>query len=808
MSEVVEKLKSWLDKVYTDSIHIACLELPILKILINENGYMSRENIIQKLQEYGKFERGALSFDHLWSQRFGKGEEEKILNELVEHDSKQAGDKKTKYKIKETLREELKLFINNYNINTQDLIETRLSYVSADKKKFNEICSCLNDAIKKSQGKLPLQTNIGTIVNLEKQNNNNYKITFNSEKSSYESITLENLYQFLFEEWRGNPDLGRDDNRITLFEAIKKYIEGNCNRKQTSQGNPPMSNKVQPLNKILYGPPGTGKTYHTINKALEIIFEKALGKNYNNLSSDDKAQKLIEQTKLFYEETKDEINLSKKDDDRELLKSVFEYFKAEKQGQIEFVTFHQSYGYEEFVEGIKAKTIEDELTKQKTITYEIEPGIFKQICEKAKIIESRNSSAYNFDENINIWKISLGDSQNSDDEYLFDYCIKQEKILLGFGDGLDFSDCNNREEIAKKLGDIEKYSFPPTAVNTLKNKMKKNDIVLISYGNRKLRAIAKIKGDYEHLDDDNLKTYVQSRSVEWLLFPNEPFSYEKILKKQFSQMSIYDIKSNVKIEDLRNLLEQKNTTDDETKNYVLIIDEINRGNISKIFGELITLIEESKRIGRDEEIRIKLPYSNESFGIPQNLYIIGTMNTADRSIAPIDTALRRRFVFEEMAPKAGLLHNREVLDEQGTNTGIELDKLLEAINTRVEYLYDRDHTIGHAYLIDVKTLDDLKFAFKNKIIPLLAEYFYEDWENIKKVLNDKDNKFIESKDKSAHPALADIDTINGKKIYAVSDLSTLEAKDFIKIYPKTQKQTQISEQAKAEEAQSDYSNHQ
>lgn len=185
------------------------------------------------------------------------------------------------------------------------------------------------------------------------------------------------------------------------------------------------------------------------------------------------------------------------------------------------------------------------------------------------------------------------------------------------------------------------------------------------------------------------------------------------------------------------------------KNYVLIIDEINRGNISKIFGELITLIEPSKRLGENEELKIKLPYSKDEFGVPKNLYILGTMNTADRSIAMLDIALRRRFNFIEMPPKYNLLKS-DIGDE---NEKIDLQELLKAINNRIEFLLDKDHLIGHSYFVNVKTFDDLKEIFKNSIMPLLQEYFYDDFEKIRFVLNIKDNdktNFIRKKEISKY----------------------------------------------------------
>lgn len=419
-----------------------------------------------------------------------------------------------------------------------------------------------------------------------------------------------------------------------------------------------------PLNQILYGPPGTGKTYNTVVKAMEIVGSEKINMKYENGNFRTKY------TPDEYKTLQEEFNIYKKS------------------GRIEFITFHQSYSYEEFVEGIKPyihksvwkmdnEQINQQSKNKKNILPDIKyigtKGIFRQIVDNANNAPQKEIS---FDE---LWKIFQDKHPVSSELKTIDDISFHIKEYLEDGIKIDKNEENN----------------PKLTTETIKTLYTKN----------KQKAFKTPTDIKEHYQD-------------------KPSYYFSIIK------------------------ELENIEKSQKEPYVLIIDEINRGNISKIFGELITLIEEDKRKKVYEDgkeyntLEVTLPYSQVPFYVPNNLYIIGTMNTADRSIANVDIALRRRFKFVEMMPQ------KDIVADYGCNFKAVFDKL----NKRIAALLDRDHQIGHSYFIKEKyenaNIETLKDIWFDSVMPLLNEYFYGDWEKLQAILgkakDEKGTSFIVS----------------------------------------------------------------
>ena len=427
------------------------------------------------------------------------------------------------------------------------------------------------------------------------------------------------------------------------------------------------------LNTILYGPPGTGKTYNTVIYAVAICENK----NIEDVQSEE------------YE------------------KVLHRYNELKKEGRIAFTTFHQSFGYEEFIEGISPIIFEDNSDDcSGNIEYKIKSGIFKSFCEETEKITIKNDK-FSINKDATIWKVTVGSKVQND-------CFVNNYIRIGFG----INDKGAKEFV---------------------NQINEGDIIITTDGNRKnIRGIAIATSD-EAYKLENTESDSTTRDVMWLVRDiNDDVTI--LNGNKWLQRKTVSRLPNMNIKDLMEFAIKKNVELKEThieKNngsYVFIIDEINRGNISKIFGELITLIEDTKRKGMTEEMSTILPYSGSLFSVPSNVYILGTMNTADRSIALMDTALRRRFQFVEMMPDTNILKNITV-------EGVEIAPILEKINERITFLYDREHTIGHAFfikLIDSPDINTLGSIFEKSIIPLLQEYFYEDYQKIQLILGDNE----------------------------------------------------------------------
>lgn len=388
------------------------------------------------------------------------------------------------------------------------------------------------------------------------------------------------------------------------------------------------------INQILYGPPGTGKTYQTISTAVSIINPE------------------------FYAANKD---------NREALVTEFKKLTitnwSETKGQIAFCTFHQSFTYEDFVEGIKPKVI-----NEKDIIYEVEKGIFKALCDRARTATNDTSD---FDTVINKLQNDI---------------LNDGIVTLSTDRGNQF-DVNYTGQTTFRIRPHESTAENPQYPASIEN-------IRMLYEGAPLTDLynpSYVKGILEYL-------------------------YNHYGLSQFEEVV------------------------DNDKPYVLIIDEINRGNVASIFGELITLIEVDKRAGGNEELSVILPYSKKEFKVPNNVYIIGTMNTADRSVEALDSALRRRFSFNEVMPNYKII--KKVLKERNDWESTSISVILEKINKRITRLIDRDHQIGHSYFLKLKNLpisnitNGLKSIFAENIIPLLQEYFFNDFNKIGLVLGE------------------------------------------------------------------------
>lgn len=529
--------------------------------------------------------------------------------------------------------------------------------------------------------------------------------------------------------------------RSELLEALNELDLSDINP-YYEEGETLQTNSIA-KNTILYGPPGTGKTYNTACYAVAIVENK------------DVKEVLEEAQDNYYD--------------------VFERYTSYKNdGLIQFVTFHQSYGYEDFIEGIKP-VLETEDEEQKDLQYKVADGVFKAFCNTARNPISQNKvDDLGLNKNPTVWKVSLW---STGDNSVRTECMENGHIRIGWDDyGPEITSETDFSEIGGR-----------NVLNSFIYKMQKGDIVLSCYSSTTIDAIGVVTGDYEwsgQYDDLN-----RVRKVNWLIKGIEEDIVELNDGNVFTLAAVY--KTKVSVSDALSIVEKYNAPtqvyENKKQNMVFIIDEINRGNISKIFGELITLIEDSKRLGAAEELKVVLPYSQKPFGVPANVYILGTMNTADRSIAALDTALRRRFSFVEMMPDTDVLEN--VIVE-----GVNISEMLTKMNKRIEVLFDREHTIGHAYFINLtnsSSIDELAEIFENKIIPLLQEYFYEDYERIRLVLADnqgdqnaKELQFITCEDVEVSQLFGNVDenVLDDMKTFTINKEALKNPLAYQKIY--------------------------
>ena len=502
----------------------------------------------------------------------------------------------------------------------------------------------------------------------------------------------EDIQQIMLNEIKGFKNKPLNLAVQTLFWCMKDYMKEELDKKMTTETNNSSKGTwyddvvriwERRKNIVLYGAPGTGKTYDVPELAV----------------------RLCDPSFMAAEPSREEI--------------VSRYNQLKTEKRIAFTTFHQSLDYEDWIEGLRPVVNENN-----QVTYEIESGIFKKLCEEAErpVVKDKQVGIA---DNAVVWKVSLA---GTGDNPVRSDCMKNSYIRIGWdgygpviSDETDWSIYNGE---GKQI--LDAYI----------NKMKMGDIVMSCYSSQTIDAIGVVVGDYEF--EDKFPNYKRVRRVNWLVKNINENIVEMNDGKTMTLGTVYRLNS-ITLDNVKSILEKYDTSskmEENDKAYVMVIDELNRGNVSKVFGELITLLEADKRKGRINAESVVLPYSKKAFHIPNNVYLIATMNTADRSLGSLDYAIRRRFAFiaekpfglevegfnEELFEKVSSLFVKNF--DEYKESGWDLTMKLEPADTLSEEYKPEDVWIGHSYFLmqDEEGEDNTSNRLLYEIIPLLEEY--------------------------------------------------------------------------------------
>lgn len=500
----------------------------------------------------------------------------------------------------------------------------------------------------------------------------------------------EEIQQIMLNEIKGFKNKPLNLAVQTLFWCMKDYMKEELNKKMTTETNNSSKGTwyddvvrtwERRKNVVLYGAPGTGKTYDVPELAVRLC-------NPAFMATEPSREEIV---------------------------SRYNQLKTEK--RIAFTTFHQSLDYEDWIEGLRPVVNENN-----QVTYEIESGIFKKLCEEAErpVVKDKQVGIA---DNAVVWKVSLAGTGDND---VRRECMENSHIRIGWdgygpviSDETDWSVYNGE---GKQI--LDAYI----------NKMKIGDIVMSCYSSQTIDAIGVVVGDYEF--EDKFPNYKRVRRVNWLVKNINENIVEMNDGKTMTLGTVYRLNS-ITLDNVKSILEKYNTSskmEENDKAYVMVIDELNRGNVSKVFGELITLLEADKRKGRINAESVVLPYSKKAFHIPNNVYLIATMNTADRSLGSLDYAIRRRFAFivekpfgldvegfdEDLFEKVSSLFVKNF--DEYKESGWDQTMKLEPADTLSDEYKPEDVWIGHSYFLMQDEEDNTSNRLLYEIIPLLEEY--------------------------------------------------------------------------------------